>query len=154
NEDRRKHAEPRSDAEIDPKQRRDVGTQPDIERVAERQLAGVAHHQVPGLADIGEIENQRQHRDQVAVGDERSEQQQHKDDPNERALTLAHFEPKPHHARRPISPWGRNTRTAINSPKENMLFIDGSIKNPASASDTPIKTPPTSAPAIEPRPPT
>ena len=33
-----------------------------------------------------------------------------------------------------------------------MLFIDGATMNPASASDTPIRTPPIKAPGIEPRP--
>ena len=35
-----------------------------------------------------------------------------------------------------------------------MLFADGAMSSPASASDTPISTPPSSAPTIEPRPPT
>src|ERR1700745_2198888 len=54
--DRRKQAEPRTDAEIDPKQRRRIGAQPDVQRMAERQLARKAPHHIPGLAHIGAIE--------------------------------------------------------------------------------------------------
>jgi hypothetical protein len=42
----------------------------------------------------------------------------------------------------------------MSSANENMLFIDGSKKKPASASVTPINMPPTSAPLMEPSPPT
>jgi len=35
-----------------------------------------------------------------------------------------------------------------------MLFAEGTMSNPASASETPISTPPRSAPGIEPSPPT
>src|SRR5438309_944777 len=120
----------------------------------ERQLPGEAHHQVPGLADIGEVENENEDGDQVAVGDERRRQQRRHDDGARDASARRHVVPARAHARRPIKPCGRSTRTRMSSANENMLFIDGSKKKPASASDTPMRMPPTSAPLIEPSPPT
>ena len=52
---RDRQAEPGADAEIDIERGRCIGAEPDIERVAERQLPGKAHHDVPGLPGIGEI---------------------------------------------------------------------------------------------------
>jgi len=39
--------------------------------MAERQLAGESHQEIPGLTQIGEIEHQDQNRQQIAVGDRR-----------------------------------------------------------------------------------
>ena len=50
----------------------DVGAEPDIERVAERELAGEAHHDVPGLPEIGEVEDEDQDGQQVVVDEERA----------------------------------------------------------------------------------
>src|SRR5215813_5704118 len=65
--DRSEHTEPGADPEVEPEQRTDVAAEPDIERVPERELPGEAHHQVPSLADESEIEDQDQHRDEIAV---------------------------------------------------------------------------------------
>ena len=46
-----------------------VGTETDVERMAERELPGETHHHVPGLADVGEVKNQDQNGDQVVVGE-------------------------------------------------------------------------------------
>jgi hypothetical protein len=54
---RREHPEPRPDAKLYEEQRGHIAAEPDIERVAERQLPGEAHHQVPGLTHQGEIEH-------------------------------------------------------------------------------------------------
>src|SRR6266436_3846835 len=81
-------------------------------------------------------------------GEESGERQRDHDPP-----ASGHAAPQRDHWRCPIRPCGRSTSTAINSAKENMLFIDGANRKPASASETPIRTPPTSAPAIDPMPP-
>src|SRR5262249_48861163 len=105
------------------------------------------------LAHIGEVKDEREHGQHVAVGDQRqgdeSSRHQRKDDP----ATPIDAAPQFAHGRCPMRPWGRSTSTAINNAKENMLFIDGANRNPASASETPISTPPTSAPPIDPIPP-
>src|SRR5262245_9363729 len=64
-----KHAEPRSNSELEPQKCAHITAEPDIERMPERELAGKAHHQVPSLAHISEIENEDQHRYQITVGD-------------------------------------------------------------------------------------
>ena len=69
------HAEPRPDAEQRPQRGRRVGAEPEIERMAERQLPGKSHQQIPGMAQIGEIEHQDQNRQQIAIGDDRREQE-------------------------------------------------------------------------------
>ena len=53
----------------------------------------------------------------------------------------------------PRIPCGRSSSTSTRMAKENMLFADGVKSRPASASVTPISTPPRSAPGIEPSPP-
>src|SRR6266568_1258568 len=151
--DRGKDAEPRPDAEMDPQRRRHIGADAQIERVAERQLPGEAHQQIPGLADVGEIQHQDQHADEIAVGDQRRGQKSGEQHRGEHAAAQRRICPQRAHARRPSRPCGRSTSTAINRPNENMLFIEGAAKNPASASETPMSTPPRSAPAIDPSPP-
>src|SRR5262249_2828554 len=147
-------AEPGAEAEEDPQKRRRIGAEPDIECVTERELPGKAHHQVPGLTHIGEIEDQGEDREQVAVGDERRRDQRRQRERQHGLRAPVDAAPQCDHARRPRTPRGRSTSTAMSSANENMLFIDGSIMKPASASDTPISTPPTRAPVIQPRPPT
>ncbi len=56
-------------------------------------------------------------------------------------------------ARFPSMPCGRNSSTSTRMANANMLFVDGVNRRPASASVTPISTPPSSAPGIEPSPP-
>ena len=60
---------------MDEQRRRDIGAEPDIERVAERELAGEAHHDVPGLAEIGEIEDENEDGQQVVVDEQRGADQ-------------------------------------------------------------------------------
>ena len=73
--DRGEYAEPWPDAELEPQKRADIGAEPDVKRVPERKLARKAHHQIPGLPHIGEVEDQDQHRQQIAVGKERRREQ-------------------------------------------------------------------------------
>src|SRR5262249_36480419 len=143
-------AEPRPDPELDPQQRAHIAAKPDVERMPERELAGKAHHQVPGLPDKGKVEHQDHNRDEIAVGDERQRREDREHHDEQRAAAPSE---RAGHAHRPIMPCGRSTSTRIKSANDTMLFIDGAINSPASASDTPIRMPPTSAPAIEPRPP-
>src|ERR1700694_5207912 len=150
---RGKDAEPGSDAEMGPQRRRRVGTEAEVERVAERQLPGKAHQQIPGLPDVGEIQHQDEHADEIAVGDQRRGQECGEQQRGEHAAVQRRISPQRAHARRPSRPCGRSTSTAINRPNENMLFIEGAAKNPASASETPMSTPPNSAPGIDPSPP-
>src|SRR5262249_39689873 len=143
--DREPQHGPRADAEGIEEGARRIGADAYVERVAERELPGESHHHVPRLAGVGEVENQRCHREGIASGKRRQcDQQRSEDGERDRA---------PVHVRRPSSPCGRSSKTRISSPKLNMLFAEGSMKSPASASDTPMRTPPSSAPPMEPRPP-
>src|SRR5579871_453808 len=121
--------------------------------MAERKLAGVAHHQIPGLAHIRKVEDEREDGQHIAVGGQRQHHEDRERERDDDAAARRHAAPQTDHMRCPIRPWGRSTSTAINSAKENMLFIDGASRKPASASEVPISTPPTSAPAIDPMPP-
>src|SRR5689334_2882607 len=71
--DRHRHgkADPRPDAEMHVERRRGIGPQADIERVAERQLPGKAHHDVPGLPGIGEVENKNKNGEKI-IADRKS----------------------------------------------------------------------------------
>ena len=75
--DRHRHqeAEPRADAEMHVERRRRIGAEPDIERMAERQLPGKAHHDVPALTDIGEVQDQNEHGEQIVAGKQRRRDQ-------------------------------------------------------------------------------
>ena len=90
--DRGQQADPRTDAVMHVERGGRIGAEPDIDRVAERQLPGKAHHDVPGLPRIGEIENEDQDGQQVVVGEERRgdqrEQQRGNADPAARAARL------------------------------------------------------------------
>src|SRR6202042_1444858 len=84
-------------------------------------------------------------------GEERREQE---DSPARQAAGEA-FErgARTHVSFLPRMPCGRNSSTSTRMPNANMLLADGVNSTPASASVTPISTPPTSAPPIEPSPP-
>src|SRR5579871_1350029 len=62
-------ADPRRDPVASEQRRGDVSTETGIEGVAERKLAGEAHHDVPGLAGESEIEDNDQDRDEI-IADE------------------------------------------------------------------------------------
>ena len=53
-----------------------------------------------------------------------------------------------------MRPCGRASNTRIRRPKLTILLADGVMSMPASASETPMSSPPRSAPTIEPSPPT
>ncbi len=153
--DRGAKTDPRPDAEMDVERGRGIAAEPDIDRVAERELAGKAHHHVPGLAGIGEVENDDQDRQQIVVSEPgRDEQcgQQHRQQ-CEASARHPFDEPGDHESRFPRRPCGRNKSTSTSSPKENMLLADGVKRRPAIASVSPINIPPSSAPGMEPRPP-
>src|SRR5262249_2003280 len=153
--DRRKNPDPGPDAEMDIERGGGIAAEPDIEGVAERQLAGKSHHHVPGLAGIGEVEDDDEHGEQVGVGEPRRRQQRREQHAEQRQGTARNaLDEPPHHAGFfPRMPCGRNSSTSTSRPNENMLFADGVKIRPASASVSPISTPPTSAPGIEPSPP-
>src|SRR5207237_5424052 len=132
-QDREPQAGPRADAVVEEDRTRDVGADADVEGMAERKLPGESHHHVPGLAGIGEVQDQRRHRERVVAGDEwqRDERRSENAEINRRRTPAAF------HVRRPRRPWGRSNRTSIKRPKLNMLFAEGAMKSPASASDTP-----------------
>src|SRR5215212_314168 len=122
--------------------------------MAERQLPGKAHHDVPGLPGIGEVEDQDEDGEQIIVGEQRREQKSQKQRQQQDARAPRHALKKAHHvAALPNRPCGRRNRIRINSANENMLFAEGVKNNPASASVTPIRTPPNNAPGMEPNPP-
>ena len=66
-----KKSEPGRDAVAREQERSDIGAEPDIERVPERQLPGKAHHDVPGLPGIGEIENENEDGEQIIADEKR-----------------------------------------------------------------------------------
>src|SRR5262249_56519859 len=103
-------------------------------------LPGEAHNQVQSPAEESEKEEQDQHRDEIAVGDERCGEEHRQQGDQQRAT--ARVERRRGHARRPMMPCGRSASTKMSRAKDTMLFIDGARKSPASASDTPINTPP------------
>src|SRR5690606_39219968 len=132
-----------------------VGAEPDIERVAERELPGKAHHDVPGLPDIGKVENEEEYAQQIAT-DEIGRDQEHSQNRKQHGHAGARdsVEQVPDHdGFLPTMPCGRNSSTSTRMPKANMLFAEGVKRTPPSASVTPISTPPRSAPGMEPRPP-
>src|SRR5215475_6128920 len=148
-------ADPRTDAEMHVERRRRVGAQSDEQRVAERKLPGQAEHDVPRLSDIGEVEDEDHHGEKVVAGEQREGGEQHsEDDESDAAATRqASNKPPDHVSDLPIKPCGRNSSTSTRMAKTNMLLADGVKSSPASASVSPIRTPPSNAPAIEPSPP-
>src|SRR5438876_7041586 len=119
--------------------------------MTEGELAGKPHHHVPGLAGIGEIQNDDQNGEQIIIGEpgrrEQCGEQQRKRD----AAAARHSLEQPAHgAPFPKMPCGRNSSTNTSRPKENMLLAEGVKRRPASASVSPISTPPSSAPGSEP----
>src|SRR5277367_2654258 len=66
---RPQQSEPWSDAEAREQEGRDISTEADIDRVSKRQLSGEAHHDVPGLAGVSEIENDNENGDEIVVDD-------------------------------------------------------------------------------------
>ena len=88
---RHDHTQPWDDAEMLEQRRRGVSAQPDVQRMADRELAAETHHHVPGLAQIGEIQHQDHHRQQVAVEPQRHHQQHGEQDQQGRARTPGRF---------------------------------------------------------------
>src|SRR6185503_14508994 len=144
--------DPRTDAEMYVERGGGISAEADVERVSQRELAGKAHHDVPGLADVGEIENEDQNGDEVVV-DEQRQHDEHGEQAREqdqRAAWDPLQQPFAHDGLLPRMPCGRNSSTSTSSPNANMLLADGVKSNPPSASVTPISTPPSSAPGMEP----
>src|SRR4029079_9097853 len=153
--DRHEQADPRAEAKMDVQRGRGIGAQSHIKCMAKRQLAGEAHHDVPGLARIRKVQDQNQHGEHVIAGkqwrgektdEERAEQEQG-------ARWNSGGEPPDHAVLLPMMPCGRKSRTRTRMAKANMVLAEGVNTRPAIASVSPIRTPPTSAPGIEPRPP-
>ena len=72
---RQRQPEPRRDAEMNVKRGGGIGAEADIERMAERKLAGEPHHDVPRLRGVGEVEDQDQDGEQIVVHHQRRRQQ-------------------------------------------------------------------------------
>ena len=130
--DREPDARPGTDAVMNEQPRRRVGAEADVERVPERELTGEAHHDVPGLADVREVEHQRRDREHVVARDERQREQH---DPSRRDRRR-HRRRSACHLRRPHRPCGRHSSTRISRPKLTMLLAEGVMSTPASASET------------------
>ena len=117
--------------------RRRVGAEPDIERVAERELAGEAHHDVPGLADVGEVEDQDQHGEQVVAGEQRRGEQRRQQQ-RQQQPARARGTPSSSRAIMPAScprcPAAGTAAPARGCAKVNMLLADGVNSSPAIAS--------------------
>src|SRR5690242_678615 len=152
---RRDKSEPWCNAEVNEQPRCRIRAEANVQRVAERQVSGEAGHDVPSLPREGKIENQNEDGEEIVTGEEgnhdRQKQQCGQCDqctPRDAIQQTAH-----HAALRPRSPCGRNTRMSASMAKTNMLLADGEKSRPATASVTPINTPPSRAPGIDPRPP-
>src|SRR6185503_13081019 len=114
---------PRADAPMEEDPAGDVGADADVERVPERKLAREAHHDVPGLAGVGEVEDERRHRERVRTrkpGKQNREREKH----GEAGAC-------PSHGFLPNRPCGRRSSTRIRRPKLNMLLADGTMRSPA-----------------------
>src|SRR5690606_13665630 len=144
-----------ADAEMDIERGGGIGAESDIERMAERELPGKAHHDVPRLPDIGEGENEEEHAQQMAADEIGRDQERGQDrEQNGHAGARDSVEQvADHDGFLPTMPCGRNSSTSTRMPKANMRFAEGVKRTPPSASVTPIRTPPRSAPGMEPRPP-
>src|SRR5690606_642994 len=148
-------AGPGTDAEMHVKRGRRIAAEADIERMAEAELAREAHHHVPGLAGIGEVENDDENGEDVGVDQQRRDQHRGHEQAEQDQRALRHAIDKTgDHALRPSRPCGRKSSTRISSATANMLFAEGAKNRPDIASDRPIRMPPSSAPGIEPSPPT
>src|SRR6185503_19467213 len=92
----------------------------------------------------------------VVVGEPRRDQErdQQRAEQDQRAARHAVDQAADHVVRLPMIPSGRNSNTSTRIANANMLLADGVNSSPASASVMPISTPPSSAPGIEPSPPT
>ena len=124
---RQGQADPRAHAEVEEQRRRRVGAEADVERMAERELAGKAHHDVPGLAGIGEVEDEDEDREQVVVDEERRGQQGRKQEEqqDEAAARNVGEQRGDHLSFFPRMPCGRNSSTSTRMPKANILLADG-----------------------------
>src|SRR5207245_799011 len=60
--DRGSKPDPRRYSEMDIEGGGGIAAEPDIDRMTERELAGKAHHHVPGQAGIGEIKDDDENR--------------------------------------------------------------------------------------------
>ena len=67
NRDCREKADPGTDAEPGEQPGRDVGAEPRVNRMTERELPGKAHHDIPGLSSVGEIQNDDEYGEQIVV---------------------------------------------------------------------------------------
>src|SRR5580704_7381835 len=68
-------SEPWSDAIAGEQHGRDIAADPGIDRMAERELPGKAHHDVPGLPGIGGIEDDDEDGQQIVIDEPRGDQQ-------------------------------------------------------------------------------
>src|SRR5262245_62608367 len=123
--------------------------------MAKGQLPGKAHHDVPGLAGVSKVKDQDQDSEKIVAGEKRRDQRRKQQ--NRQQHQSARRRPgspaRDHAALLPMMPCGRNSSTSTRMAKANMLLAEGVKRSPARASVSPIRTPPMSAPGIEPRPP-
>src|SRR5262249_42808064 len=139
---------------VNEQRRSRVGAQPDIKRVAERELSSKSHHHVPRLPGIREIQNNNENAQEIIAGERRCGYEQHQWGREQYYAPAPPAVDEPLHAvRLPRMPCGRNTRTSTRIANANMLLAEGVNSSPAKASVSPISTPPSSAPGNEPSPP-
>src|SRR5207249_11284702 len=137
------HADPRRQPQLDRQHRRRVPADPDERRVAGRELARVAAHDVPRLAEKSVEEDQDEQREGVRAQHRRKRHQRHH----------AAGEGPLHADRRPKRPAGRNSKITIKSEKLNSSLSDGLRNTAPSDSASETRRPPTNAPRRLPMPP-
>src|SRR6516162_1546735 len=166
-----KESKPRCNTEASEQHRGNVAAEAGIDRVAERELPGKSHHDIPGLAGESEVEHDDQDGQQVIVDEPgRDHKNSEQNAEQYRCAKRNIAEQRTRHKGQTIAemggglgshqidllpkiPCGRNNSTRTRIAKANMLLAEGVNRSPAKASVTPIKRPPKSAPAIEPSPP-
>ena len=67
--DRKPQSGPGTDAEMEIEPGRGVSADAEIKRMAEGELAGETHHDIPRLAGVSEEQKERHHRQEVLTGD-------------------------------------------------------------------------------------
>src|SRR6266508_1308966 len=129
-------ADPRCEAELQIQHRREVAARPEIDRIAQRELAGEATDQIPALAQVG-----------VEEGQDRGGEKPFGDSPGKPEGHNAKHKPADQlHARAPKNPEGRMSRITMTRLRLSaLLSVPGRKISP-----TDWLSPTTSPPASEP----
>ena len=147
------HAEPGQEAEMHEERRAGIGAEPDIERMPERELPGEAGHDVPRLAEIGGEQHHHQHRDDIGVDQQRQHQHQRDEEAERRRDARRDVDRGASLSRAPQQALRPDQQHQDEQAEAEGALQGGLDEEARSASDTPTRMPPSSAPGMLPRPP-